>query len=95
MKLHNGAFGLALGILWGLCIFVCTVWVMLKGGGNTLALLEQFYISYSISWAGAFIGLAWGVVSGFICGWVFALLYNCFSRCCTIVLQGAAKRKKD
>jgi len=83
MKLHKPAFGLATGIVMGLCIFICTVWVMLKGGGNTFVLLEQFYVGYSISWAGAFIGLGWGFVSGFIGGWVFALLYNIFAgKCC-------------
>ncbi len=83
MKLHKSAFGLALGILTGLCIFVCTIWVMLKGGGNTVVLMEQFYFGYSISWLGAFIGLVWGVVSGFITGWILALLYNIFAgKCC-------------
>lgn len=81
MKLHNTAFGLASGILTGLCIFICTVWAMLKGGGNTLVLLEQFYVGYAISWLGAVIGLVWGFVSGFIIGWLFSWLYNCFAAC--------------
>ena len=81
MKLHNTAFGLASGILTGLCIFVCTIWAMLKGGGNTLVLLEQFYVGYAINWLGAVIGLVWGFVSGFITGWLFAWLYNCFTVC--------------
>ncbi len=81
MKLHKTAFGLASGILTGLCIFICTIWAMLKGGGNTLILMNQFYIGYSISWIGAIIGLAWGFVSGFITSWLFAWLYNCFAAC--------------
>lgn len=81
MKLHNTAFGLASGIIWGLGIFICTVWAMLKGGGNTLVLLEQFYCGYSISWLGALIGLVWGFISGFIGGWIFVWLYNCFAKC--------------
>jgi len=83
MNLHKTALGLASGILTGLCIFVCTIWAMFKGGGNTLILMNQFYIGYSISWIGAIVGLAWGFVSGFIGGWVFALLYNIFAgKCC-------------
>ncbi len=81
MKLHNTAFALVSGILWGLWIFVATIWVILKGGGTTLVLLEQFYIGYSVTWLGAFIGLVYGFVSGFICGWLFAWLYNCFAKC--------------
>ncbi len=83
MKLHNTAFGLASGILTGLCMFVFTIWAMIKGGGNTLVLLEQFYIGYSVTWLGAFIGLAWGFISGFIVGWLFSWLYNIFTgKCC-------------
>ena len=84
MKLHNTAFGFASGILWGLCVVVSTVWIILKGGGQTLALLEQFYIGYTVSWLGAFIGLVYGFVNGFICGWLFAWLYNIFAagKCC-------------
>jgi len=80
MKLHNTALGLASGILWGICIFIATLWVMLKGGGTTLVLLEQFYIGYSISWLGAFIGLFYGFIGGFIGGWLLACFYNCFSK---------------
>lgn len=80
MKLNNTAFGLASGIIWGLCVFVATIWTMLKGGGHTLVLLEQFYIGYSISWGGAFIGLIWSFVNGFIWGWLFSWLYNCFAK---------------
>ena len=79
MKLHNTAFGLASGILWGLCVFIATAWAILKGGGNTLALLEQFYLGYSVTWLGAVIGLVWSFINGFIYGWLFAWLYNIFS----------------
>lgn len=78
MKLNKKAFGLTCGILWGLTILVATLWVMIRGGGETLGLLQQFYFGYSISYGGAIIGLIWGVVDGFICGWIFAWLYNRF-----------------
>lgn len=76
MKLSPKAFGLACGILWGLTVFLCTFWVIWKGGGNTLGLLDRFYLGYSISYTGAFIGLIWGFIDGFIGGWIFAWLYN-------------------
>lgn len=78
MKLDVKAFALANAIIWGLAIFIMTVWVLMRGGGETLILLEQFFIGYSISYAGALIGLAYGFVSGFICGGIFAWLYNRF-----------------
>ncbi len=78
MKLDVKAFALANGIIWGLAIFIMTVWVLMRGGGETLILLEQFFIGYSISYAGALIGLAYGFVSGFICAGIFGWLYNRF-----------------
>lgn len=80
MKLSKKALGLASGILWGVMVFLATIYVLIKGGGNTLALLQQFYLGYDISVGGAFIGLIWGFIDGFICGWVFGLLYNAFSK---------------
>ena len=74
--LNKKSFGLALGILWGACLFVCTLWVMWRGGGNHFYLLEQFYPGYQVSVFGAFVGLAYGLVEGFISGWLFAWLYN-------------------
>ena len=78
MKLDKKALALTSGILWGLIVLVATLWVIWRGGGNTLALLDKFYFGYSISYLGAIIGLIYGFVNGFICGWIFACLYNCF-----------------
>lgn len=78
MKLNPRAAGLAGGILWGLTVFIATLWILVKGGGFTLMKLSQFYIGYSVSIPGAFIGLIYGFVNGCIAGCVFALLYNLF-----------------
>lgn len=77
MKLSIKALGLTSGILWGLTVFITTLWIIvIDSPGNTLGLLHKFYFGYSVSWAGAFIGLIWGFVDGFICGSIFAWLYN-------------------
>lgn len=79
MQLNKKAFGLSLGILCGLCVFACTVWIMFKAsGGDHLYLMRQFYPGYNVSWPGAFLGLVYGFVDGFVGGWVFAWLYNKF-----------------
>jgi len=78
MKLNKKAFALAGGIVWGLIILIMTFWVMWRDGGHTLALLQQFYFGYAVSYLGSVIGLAYGFVNGFIVGWIFACLYNCF-----------------
>jgi len=76
MELNKNAFGLAAGILWGAAVLICTVWVLIVGGGEHLGLLHTFYFGYSVSPLGAVVGLIWGFVDGFIGGWLFAWLYN-------------------
>jgi hypothetical protein len=76
MKLRVRAFGLSVGIVWGLGIFVATLWAAAQGRGSTLVLLKSFYSGYSISFGGAIVGLIWGLVDGFICGVLIAWLYN-------------------
>ena len=76
MKLRVRAFGLAVGIVWGLGIFVATIWAVLKGTGNTLILLIAYYPGYSITYGGALVGLFWGFINGIICGSLISWLYN-------------------
>ncbi len=80
MEINKIALGLAAGIVWGMGIFVATVWVRVAGGGETLALLGRFYLWYTPSYLGAFVGLVWGFIDGFIGGWLVAFLYNAFAR---------------
>ncbi len=79
MRLHKTALGLAAGILWGLTVFVTTLWVVGAGGGEHLELLAKFYLGYGVSVVGAFVGLVWAFICGFVCGWIFAWLYNRFA----------------
>lgn len=81
MKLDKLAMGLSIGIMWGLMVFAATLWVVIaKGEGAHLILLNRFYLGYTITVAGGFIGFLWGFVDGFIAGWIIAFFYNLFSR---------------
>jgi len=80
MKLSKRALGLAMGIVWGLTVFVATLWVSAWGGGEHFVLLQQFYFGYSISFLGAVLGLIYGFINGFIWGWLFGWFYNAFAR---------------
>jgi len=80
MKLNVRALGLAGGIVWGLAIFLLTYWFLLFGyGGTMLAKLSNVYLGYSVTWYGAFVGLIWGFIDGFIGCAVLAWLYNKFA----------------
>ena len=80
MTLRKRALGMALGIIWGVSIFLVTIWAVARGHGETLTLLGGYYLGYSMTYVGAVIGLIWGFIHGFIAGVLIAWLYNMFSK---------------
>lgn len=78
-KLDRTALGLAVGSLCALVVFAATVALILKGGdvvGPNLALLGQFFIGYTVTVKGAFIGFVYGFIVGFVLGWLIGFLRN-------------------
>jgi len=78
LLLNAKAFGLVLGLLTGLVIFIATNWLVLKGGENVgahLRLLSQYFIGYRVTFIGSLIGFAYGfalgTLSGAFIGWVY------------------------
>ncbi len=81
MILKKRAVGLAAGIMWGLTVMLGTWWLLYIGSaGGTISKLGAIYFGYSYSFVGGIIGLLWGFVDGFICGVIFAWLYNMFAK---------------
>jgi hypothetical protein len=83
LRLNAVVQGIVLGLLTGLVIFVATNWLVLKGGprvGPHLALLNQFFIGYRVSFFGSLVGFAYGCVFGFAVGYVIAVVYNVAAR---------------
>ena len=77
MKLDVKAFALTGGILWGGAVCFATLWLLLSGSqGALIRQIDHFYIGYSYSYLGAFVGLVWGFIDGAIGGALFAWLYN-------------------
>lgn len=79
MELDKKALGLACGLLWGCGLALVTLLVLIRGGGEHLALLARFYPGYSVSGLGVVLGLVYGFVEGFVGGWLVAWLYNRFA----------------
>ena len=73
------AAALAMGLAWSLSLFVITL-VSAQTGfmGNFLHLMEDVYPWYVVTNTGAFIGLVWGFLDGFIGTYVMVALYNFF-----------------
>ena len=78
-KIQARIMALCFGTILGLGLFLCTAWLVVKGGQNVgehLQLLGQYFIGYSVSWPGAFVGLFYGAVTGGVMGWLVGMIYN-------------------
>ncbi|MBN1842777.1 MAG: hypothetical protein JW883_10915 [Deltaproteobacteria bacterium] len=76
--LNTKALGLVLGLLFGFATFIATNWLVIKDGdavGPHLSLLGQYFIGYTVSFSGSFIGFAYsfalGTLSGALVGWIY------------------------
>jgi hypothetical protein len=77
--LNARVFGLTLGIVCGLGLFVATNWLVIKGGkpiGPHLALLSQYFIGYRVSFLGSLIGFLYGFAFGTMTGSFIGWFYN-------------------
>ena len=71
--------GVTTGMFVGLGLFAVTIWLVIKGGdtvGPHLSLLGQYFIGYSVTWGGAFIGMIYGFIVGYGIGYAYARIYN-------------------
>lgn len=82
LRLNALVTGVATGSLVALALFGATNWLVLKGGesvGPHLALLAQFFIGYKVTFAGSVLGLGYGFASGFLGGFLVAVMHNWFA----------------
>jgi hypothetical protein len=77
MKLNVKAFALTCALTWGIGLFLLTWWIIVfDGATGDVTFIGRIYRGYSISPAGSFIGLLWGLIDAGIGGAIFAWLYN-------------------
>ncbi|MBL8168255.1 MAG: NAD(P)/FAD-dependent oxidoreductase [Acidobacteria bacterium] len=96
-KLDPLAMGVALGVVASLVLFWATTVLLLKGGpvvGPTLGLLDNFFLGYSVTWSGAFWGLAQAAFGGFALGFLFAWLRNWSLTAYAFLVQRSAEAKE-
>ena len=81
-RLDMVALSIAAGVLFGLAVFLATIWLLLKGAppgihvGPHLGLMANFLPGYSVSWSGSIVGAIYGFVSGILTGVFFSLIWN-------------------
>jgi hypothetical protein len=77
MRLNVKAFSLTCGIIWAATVFLATISVVVRGGtGELTCKLGRYYIGYSTTIPGAFVGMIWAFIHLSILGMIFAALYN-------------------
>lgn len=78
-RLNANVCGLVLGAMAGVLLMVLTLVLIAKGGENVgqhLSLLGHFFPGYAVSLGGAFVGLLWGFVAGYVAGAAIGWVYN-------------------
>ena len=77
MAFNVKSFGLACGILWGVCVLVVGILNITLGYATILmALLKDVYLFIDPTWLGSIIGGVIAFFDGLIGGAIFAWLYN-------------------
>jgi hypothetical protein len=92
LRVDRVALGFATGVLCGVGLFVATLALVLMGGpvvGPTLGLLGQYFPGYSVTPLGSAVGLLYGFTSGFVSGWLFAVLRNAIMFICLVAIYRA------
>ena len=78
-SIQAGVLAFVFAIVCGLVFFIITAWLVIKGGnrvGPHLQLLGQYFIGYTVTWKGCFIGFIYGGIIGGLTGWIIGIIYN-------------------
>lgn len=79
LKIRAAILAFVMAMLGGTTLFVMTAWLLIKGGpfpGYHLRLLGEFFIGYTVSWPGCFVGFFYGALVGGTAGWAIGWIYN-------------------
>jgi hypothetical protein len=79
LRASEQGWGIAIGFLLGLGLFLATVVLVLKGGPNPgphLGLVGIYFPGYSVTWIGSVIGFIYAFVVGYAIGRTVATIYN-------------------
>ena len=79
VRVNEHAWGIALGLLCGIGLFLATAILVARGGptvGPHLSLLGIYLPGYRVTWMGALLGFVYGLAGGYATGWVIGAIYN-------------------
>ena len=79
LRLNARAWGIGVGLLFGVGLFLATNVLVIRGGPNVgqhLGLLAIYLPGYSVSFVGSLIGFVYAFVGGYALGRLVGLVYN-------------------
>ena len=79
LRMNEQGWGIAIGLLLGLGLFIATNVLVLRGGdhvGAHLGLLHVYFPGYRVSFLGSLIGFVYAFVVGYGIGRTGGALYN-------------------
>jgi hypothetical protein len=79
LRASEQGWGIAIGLLFGLGLFLATVVLVIKGGPNPgprLGLVRIYFPGYTVTWIGSVIGFIYAFVVGYGVGRTVATIYN-------------------
>ena len=79
LQLNGRAWGIAIGLMLAIGLFVATNLLVLKGGplvGPHLGLLGVYLPGYRVSFVGSLIGFVYAFVIGYAIGRLIGMVYN-------------------
>lgn len=75
--LHKRAFGTAVGLVGGVCIFLVTAVAVVRGDPPAILSRLSYYLPlFDVSWTGATLGAVSGFFAFFCAGWFLAFTRN-------------------
>jgi len=75
--LDKRALGVAIGVAGAMLVAGITILdLLVPNPWGGLALLNQYFAGYTVSWTGALIGAVWGFAVAFCAGWLLAFFRN-------------------
>jgi hypothetical protein len=78
-RLNARAWGISVGLICGLGLFLATNLLILRGGPNVgqhLGLLRAYFPGYSVTFVGSLVGFVYTFVIGYGLGRVIGTVYN-------------------
>jgi hypothetical protein len=79
LRLNGRAWGIGMGLLLGIALFMATNILVARGGedmGQHLGLLAIYLPGYNVSFAGSLIGFVYAFVGGYALGRLIGEVYN-------------------